>query len=154
PLHVVRVINSVLLIKPRALIEDGLINEINRHPLLAFKTPNLAMHPPRGEWKIQGRPEQLQFGNSLANSSIQRRDDAYLVAGARQSFCHRPHHIRQPARFRIRMNFAAGEEDFHENFKLQIPNSREISTSNFQEPSPRASRVWSLELEASLELGC
>ena len=44
---------------------------------------------------------------------VQRRDDADLMARAGERLGQRADHVGQAAGLRVRMNFAAGEQDFH-----------------------------------------
>ena len=55
----------------------------------------------------------LDLGEAFGNALVKRRHDADLVAGVRECFPQSANHVAQPTRLRIRMHFAAGQQNSH-----------------------------------------
>ena len=120
PLGVVGIADVVFLVKSGAMVKFRLVNEINRQPLFDFERPQFRLHPPRAQRQIELPVHALDLRKSFADAAIQRRDDPRFVARARQRLAQRAHHVRQPAGFGERMDFAAGQKNSHSIYDLRF----------------------------------
>src|SRR5207237_888289 len=96
---IVGIIRSVFLIKRGPLKKEWLVHEINREAFATFQPPDLSVNAFGSQRKIQRQSKQLQFREAPVDARIKRRDDANLMAGARQILCQRANHIGEAAGF-------------------------------------------------------
>ena len=107
-LGVVVIIKAAVGIKSRALIKLRLINEVNRQAGNRLQGADLSLNAPSAQRQIQHPVERFEAGKFFTNPGVQWRDQSHLMPLARQGFGQRADHVPQPARLRVRVNFAAG----------------------------------------------
>ena len=59
--------------------------------------------------------EPFEVRKLLAYPPIQRRDQTHLMAQPPERLGQRRHHVGQPAALRVRVDLAAGEQEFHQS---------------------------------------
>src|SRR5258708_7654724 len=111
--RIIRIIDAVLVIELGPIVKLRLIDEINGQALCRLQCKDRTLCNARSERQIQLIIEALQVGNEARNASVERRYQRNVVAKSRQSLCQCADHIRQSARFRVRMDFAARQQNSH-----------------------------------------
>ncbi len=115
-LRIVRIFLAILQVQRAAMIIPRLLDKIGRHSGSGFEGPDFGLHPLPAHRQIDVPVELFELGKTLQDAGVKRSDDPHLMSGAAQRFGERRHHVSQAAALGKRVNFAAGQEDFHPQY--------------------------------------
>ena len=98
-LGIVRVVNSLLLVKAGSLVKFRRVHKANGIAGRAFERPDAAGDAPRAQRQLQIHASRFHLWKPLAHSRVQGRDHADLVTSTRQCFAQGADHVGQTTGF-------------------------------------------------------
>ena len=89
------------------------MDEINRQPFFNIERKQFRLRAARTQRQVKFPVHAPDFREPFADAAIKRRDNPRLVICVHQRLAERADHVGQAAGLGERMNFAAGEQNFH-----------------------------------------